>query len=224
MIDLCIAGHTEESIFDFTIGTETKTIDPNSKSIHFGLESNQNYRVHFEQKFLPGFSPQIETILNILFLPIRGLFNIISFNADSQWEKEISAFRISGYFDITLKENTSLSFQFSHGYFDKAQSYFHTPKITFSPQLRITQENHLDLSEIKRKHFHFLQNVASVSIWFLCLFLFLLNVSVKEKIPFAIAFLSFILFAFLFLIGFVVIRSFITRKSLTFLLLNQKSK
>ena len=111
MIDLCISGNLDKDVVIFSLNGESKTVDQFSKQVHFSLEENKIYRLDFEQRseqFMPGY---VEIMLNILFLPIRGIFNVLTFNTDQTWEKDISAFKISGYIDINLNKNTNISFE-----------------------------------------------------------------------------------------------------------------
>ena len=100
MVDLLISGSPDNDAVVFSLNGESKTIDRFSNEVLFSLEAGQPYRLKFEQKseqFIPHY---VETFLNILFLPIRGTLNVLTFNTVQEWEKDISAFKISGYIDI----------------------------------------------------------------------------------------------------------------------------
>lgn len=214
MIDLCITGTLKSDILEFTVGDETKAIDRFSNSVHFSLEPKQTYRIYFEQKREQYIPRPVEIVLNLLLLPIRGLFNVITFNVDQAWEKEISAFKASGYIDINLETDTELSFEYKSGSFDKSQKYFYEPTVLFSSEYPTNQKNIADDSDIRRKHINFVQNVISVGIWFYLLFIFLLVISIKYSYHIAFAIVLSVIVIFSILIASLLINSFRKKKQL----------
>ena len=212
MIDLHISGVTEEYSVDFTVGGETKTVDSVRKDIHFSLEENKEYRVYFEQK-TPKYLPRgVEILLEILFLPLRGLFNVITFNVKPDWEKDVSAFRVSGYFDVKPKENTDLSFRLKPGEYDGKS--FSRPELVFSSETEVRQAAIPAPEEIFSGHGRYLKNILSVGLLFFALFIYLLAVAVDNAIPAAIICVSAVLLFGTILLGYSIFRSFKKRKTL----------
>ncbi len=212
MIDLHISGATEEYPVDFTVDGETKTVDSVCKDIHFSLEENKEYRVYFEQK-TPKYLPRgVEILLEILFLPLRGLFNVITFNVKPDWEKDISAFSVSGYFDVKPKENTDLSFRLKPGkYYGKA---FSRPDLVFSSETEVRQTAVPAPEAIFSGHGKYLKNISSVGLLFFALFIYLLSVAVGKENPAAIICVSAVLVFGVILLGYLIFGSFKKRKTL----------
>ena len=105
MIDLIISGILDKDIVVFTLNGESQRIDQCSKQIHFSVDATKNNRLYFEQIS----ERDTPIILNILFLPIRGVLNVLTDNSYS-WEEDISAFKLSGYIDISLEETTEITY------------------------------------------------------------------------------------------------------------------
>lgn len=214
MIDLCITGYMKRDVLKFTIDGETKTIDQFTKSIHFSLENNRVYRINFEQQteqYIPRYA---EIVLNLLFLPVRGLFNIITFDVNQNWEKDVSAFRVFGYIEVKLNEDTEVFFEFKHGNFDEKAGVFSKPGITFSSDVSLHQTTAADPREVCRRHFDFLLNVASVSVLFFALFIFLSIAAFKNELLAAFIFVLAVMVAVGVLVGYLAVRSFKKRKRL----------
>ena len=139
MIDLCISGILDEELGGdaviFSIGGESKNVDLFSGQVHFLLEENKTYRLRFEQRSQRSVPQFVENILDVLFLPVRGILNAITFNGSPDWWKDVSAFKISGYVDINFNANAEISFELKSGYFDKNTNTFCPPAISFSPDI-----------------------------------------------------------------------------------------
>ena len=87
MIDLTISGTLDKDVVVFTLNGESKTVDQFSKQVHFSLEKRKTYRLYFEQKSEQYIPRCAEILLNIMFLPIRGIFNVLTFNTTQDWAK-----------------------------------------------------------------------------------------------------------------------------------------
>ena len=214
MIDLCITGTLEKDIVVFSVDGETKTIDQFSNHIHFSLEEKKIYRIQFEQKseqFVPRYA---EVMLNILFFPVRGIFNILTFNNVQNWEKDISAFKVSGYIDISLNKDTEISFDLRHGEFDKDTNKFQRPIISFDPSILIEQLCSPDAKEIIKKHQNHLLNIGSASVLLLALLFYLIFIGVRNEIYVACIFTLILLIAFGVLIAYLLFHSFKKKNSL----------
>lgn len=216
MIDLHISGLTDRYPIDFTVGGTTKTVDLVRKDIHFSLEENKEYRIYFRQKNENHIPRGAEIFLSLIFLPVRGIFNVITFNTDQDWEREISAFRVSGYADVTFTENTELSFRLNTGKYDGKT--FHGPEMIFSPEMSVNQTLTRAPEEIFSAHRRFLKNLASVSLLFFALFIFLLIAAINANLFGAAVFISAITVFMGGLIAFFALRSFKKRKELLKLL------
>ena len=214
MINFCITGTLEEDILEFTINGETKSIDQFTKRIIFPLENKGIYRVYFKQKNAEYIPKQVEKVVKILFLPIKGLFNIITFNVDSIWEEKISGFRVSGYTDIKIERDIEIKFQYQAGYFDKLKECFNKPKILFYDECEVFQQNIIDDYNIKQKYEGFVQKVISVSMWFYILFgyLFVQSVAHKNQVAFVILLCTIIFFSIL--IGMILVNGLKKKKKL----------
>lgn len=222
MIDLSIFGYLGKDVIIFTVDGETKTIDQFTRCIHFSLENNRMHRIYFEQKterYIPWFA---ELMLDFLFFPIRGVFNIITFNIEQNWEKDISAFKVSGYIDVSLNENTEILFEFKHGQYDKEIKVFHEPTIVFSSNLLVTQSNTTDSKEISTKHYNFLKNIMSVAVLFFAFLFFLLTVALKNTLYVAFVSVLVIMILFAIIVGVLVLHSFKKKKHLLTVLSEQK--
>lgn len=223
MIDLCITDISEnlENSIEFKIQNEIKIINQFSTSAHFLLEENKIYRIHFAQKseqYIPRYA---EIILNILSIPIRGLFNIFSFNNVQTWEKDISAFKISGYFDIILNKDTEISFKVKQGTFDKNANCFSRPVIYFSHGIIFEQTCVPAPKEITEKHRNYLLNISSSSAILLALLFYLVFVGIKNHIYVACIVASLFLVLFLLLIVYLILYSFKKKCYLLNVLKNQ---
>lgn len=223
MIDLCISGSLSKDIILFSINGETKYIDQFSKEIHFSLEEKKIYRIHFEQKTEQYISRFAENVLNILFLPVRGIFNIVTFNINQNWENDISAFKLSGYIEINLHKDTEILFDLKHGKFDKKTNSFIPPLISFYPNVSIEQAITSDATEVSKKHGNYLQNIASVSMLLFVLLIYLLFVGLGNKLYIACVITSMLVLVFGILVFVLVQRSFKKKKSLLMTLAHQLS-
>lgn len=119
-------------------------------------------------------------MLNILFLPVRGIYNVITFNIDQNWEKEISVFKLCGYIDICIHEDTQVLFELKHGKFDKESNSFMLPMISFFGNVLIEQSITSDVAEISKGHCNHLLNIASVSLLLFTLLVTLANQQSKK--------------------------------------------
>lgn len=218
MIDFRISGFLEKDSMVFSLNGEEKTISQTCQSVQFFLEENKTHRVYFEQRTEQLIPHQVEVVLNILFLPVRGVFNAILFNADQNWEREISAFKLSGYIDVNPTENAEVSFKVKQGYFEKNAGGFYKPTITFSPGVLVEQTVATDAKEITKKHNNHLLNIASVGVLLLALFVVLLFAA-AENLGFTEV--TLVLTIMLALVGvgvFLVLHSFKRKKQLLALL------
>ncbi len=214
MIDLCISGILNRDLVVFSLNGESKTIDQFSKQIHFSLEEGKTYRLYFEQKseqYIPRYA---EILFNILFLPIRGVFNVLTFNTIQDWAKDISAFKLSGYIDINLNENTDISFELSQGNIEKNTNKFWEPTISFSSDVLVEQTLTPDIKEIIKKHSNHLLNIGSASILLFALLIYLLSVGFKNENHFACIVTSLFIIMFIILTVYLILISFKKRKSL----------
>lgn len=224
MVDLCITGSISHDAVQFSLNGETKTVDPFSGKIHFSLEEGRTYRICFQQT-TPRYIPRCaEILLDILFLPVRGVVNAITFHTEPGWEKDISAFRLSGYIDIHLREDTEISFHWKPGTFDKMSNRFLPPQIFFSPDVVTERTVTPDVSEISKKHCLYLQNVLSVSTLLFALLLYLLFAGWKNGLSVACTITSVCLFAFGALVIYLVVHSFRKKGRLAALLNQQDEK
>ena len=180
MIDLTISGTLGKDIIVFTLNGESKHIDPFTKQVHFSIEEAKNHRLYFEQKSGQYIPHTAEIILNILSFPFRGAFNILTFNTET-WEKDISAFKLSGYVDINLTENTEISFKLGQGGFEKQTNTFDKPTISISPDMPIDQTCLVDVKEIIKKHRSHVLNVCSATALLLGILFYLLFAGLKNK-------------------------------------------
>ena len=224
MIDLYISGTIEKDAVIFSLNGESKTINQFSKQIHFSVEEKKIYRIHFEQKNEQFIPRHIEIILNILFLPIRGIINILAFNTIPIWWNDISAFKISGYIDIDLNETTEISFELKQGHFDKSTNMFCPPVISFSPDILTEQSCTADITEIKKAHHNHLSNIASASILLFALLLYLLYIGAKNELDVACIITSILMILLCILTTWLIWHSFKKRGALLMVLNNQQSK
>lgn len=223
MVDLLISGSPDNDAVVFSLNGESKTIDRFSNEVLFSLEEGQPYRLKFEQKseqFIPHY---VETFLNILFLPIRGTLNVLTFNTVQEWEKDISAFKISGYIDINLSENTQISFDLTRGKFDKNVNRFYKPTISFFPDIPAERLCTPDVEEIIKKHHEHLLNIVSTSVILFALMFYLLFIGFKNKIYTACVIVSLFIIAFGTLTVYLILFSFKKRKNLITTLTSKQS-
>lgn len=223
MVDLLISGSPDNDAIVFSLNGESKTIDRFSNEVLFSLEEGQPYRLKFEQKseqFIPHY---VEIFLNILFLPIRGTLNVLTFNTVQEWEKDISAFKISGYIDINLSENTQISFDLTRGKFDKNVNRFYEPTISFFPDTPAERLCTPDVEEIIKKHHDHLLNIVSTSVILFALMFYLLCIGFKNKIYTACVIVSLFIIAFGTLTVYLILFSFKKRKNLITTLTSKQS-
>lgn len=221
MIDLCISGNLNKDLVVFSLNGESQTVDQFSKQVHFSIEERKTYRLYFEQRseqYIPHYA---EVLLNILFLPIRGIFNVLTFNTIQDWAKDISAFKLSGYIDINLRENTEISFMLTQGNIEKTTHKFRTPSISFSPNVSVEQQLTPDIREITKKHNNHLLNICSASILLFALLFYLLAIGLKNKNHFACVATSLIIIMFIVLTVYLILNSFKKRKTLMKTFINQ---
>lgn len=224
MMDLSISGTPEKDSVVFTLDGESGTVDPFSGKIHFSLEEKKTYRLFFRQKSEQNLPRFAEILLNILFLPVRGVFNVLTFNANSSWEKDICGYKISGYMDITLKENTELSFSLKPGRFDKTTGTFSEPAISFSPKIPFEQTCLPDAGEINKAHRNHVLNICSAGLLCLALLLYLFFVGWEHAIPLACMVTSGLILCFGALIFCLILHSFRKRDRLQSALTEQSKK
>ena len=223
MVDLLISGSPDNDAVVFSLNGESKTIDRFSNEVLFSLEEGQPYRLIFEQKSEQSIPHYVETFLNILFLPIRGTLNVLTFNTVQEWEKDISAFKISGYIDINLSENTQISFDLTRGKFDKNVNRFYKPTISFFPDIPAERLCTPDVEEIIKKHHDHLLNIVSTSVILFALMFYLLFIGFKNKIYTACVIVSLFIIAFGTLTVYLILFSFKKRKNLITTLTSKQS-
>lgn len=228
MIDLCISGILDEELGGdaviFSIGGESKNVDLFSGQVHFLLEENKTYRLRFEQRSQRSVPQFVENILDVLFLPVRGILNAITFNGSPDWWKDVSAFKISGYVDINFNANAEISFELKSGYFDKNTNTFCPPAISFSPDISTERSCIPDVKEITKAHHNHLLNIASGSVLLFALLFYLLYVGVKNERNVACVIVSILIISFAILTAWLILYSFRKRKSLIIALNSQQSK
>lgn len=228
MIDLYISGILDEDLGGdaviFSIGGESKNVDLFSGQVHFLLEENKTYHLRFEQRSQRSVPQFVENILDVLFLPVRGILNVITFNVDPDWWKDISAFKISGYVDINFNANAEISFELKVGYFDKNTNTFCPPAISFSPDISTERSCIPDVKEITKAHHNHLLNIASGSVILFALLFYLLYVGVKNEINVACVIVSILIISFVILTVWLILHSFRKRKALIIALNSQQSK
>lgn len=181
MVDLTISGALDKDVVVFTLDGESKRIDQSSKQIHFSVDETKPHRLYFEQKSEQYIPRSVEILLNILFLPIRGVFNVLTFNTDQAWEKDISAFKLSGYIDISLTEAAEISFELKQGRFEKQTNIFHRPTISFSPDVPVNQTCSMDGKEITEKYSNHVLNICSAAVLLFGILFFLLFAGLKSE-------------------------------------------
>lgn len=152
MIDLSVSGALEKDMVVFSLNGESKAVDPFTKQIHFSLEEKKTYRLYFEQKPAQYIPRCAEILLNMVLLPIRGIFNVLTFHTIQTWEEDISAFRVSGCLDICLDRDTEISFEWKPGKFEKQTNTFYKPTISFSPDMQAEQTFLPDEKEIIKNY------------------------------------------------------------------------
>lgn len=224
MINLSISGFLEKDMVIFSLNGESKSVDQFCKQIHFSLEEKKTYRLYFEQKseqLIPRFA---EFLLNILFLPIRGVFNVLAFYANQTWEKDISAFKISGYIDINLDHDTKISFELKQGRFEKQTNTFYKPTISFSHDVSMKKTYSKDIKEITKNHHNYVQNICSSSALLLALLLYLLFVGFKNELYDACIVTSTLIIFFSILTLSLIFHSYRKRTNLISTLTSQQSK
>ena len=218
MIDLCISGILDEELGGdaviFSIGGESKNVDLFSGQVHFLLEENKTYRLRFEQRSQRSVPQFVENILDVLFLPVRGILNAITFNGSPDWWKDVSAFKISGYVDINFNANAEISFELKSGYFDKNTNTFCPPAISFSPDISTERSCIPDVKEITKAHHNHLLNIASGSVLLFALLFYLLYVGVKNEMNAACIIISILIVSFVILTAWLILHSFRKRDSL----------
>ncbi len=228
MIDLCISGILDEDLGGdaviFSIGGESKNVDLFSGQVHFLLEENKTYRLRFEQRSQRSVPQFVENILDVLFLPVRGILNVITFNGSPDWWKDVSAFKISGYVDINFNANAEISFELKSGYFDKNTNTFCPPAISFSPDISTERSCIPDVKEITKAHHNHLLNISSGSVILFALLFYLLYVGVKNEINVACVIVSILIISFVILTVWLILHSFRKRKALIIVLDSQQSK
>lgn len=181
MIDLTISGTLDKDVVVFTLNGESKHIDQFSKQVHFSVEATKTNRLYFEQRSEQYIPHPAEIILNILFLPVRGIFNVLTFNTVQMWEKDISAFKLSGYIDISLNETAEITFELRQGRFEKQTNTFYRPTISFSPDVLVDQTCLMDVNEITKKHHNHVLNICSAAVLLLGILLYLLFAGLKNE-------------------------------------------
>lgn len=224
MIDLCISGNLNKDLVVFSLNGESQTVDQFSKQVHFSIEERKTHRLYFEQRseqYIPHYA---EILLNILFFPIRGIFNVLTFNTTQDWAKDISAFKLSGYIDINLQENTEISFKLIHGNIEKNTHEFRSPSISFSPNVSVEQQLTPDIKEITKKHNNHLLNICSASILLFALLFYLLAVGLKNENYFSFVATSLIIIMFIVLTLYLILTSFKKRKTLMKTFISQCGK
>ena len=223
MIDLCIAGSLCRDSIVFSVNGETKTINQFNKSIHFLLIENKEYRIFFDQQREEDIPIGVKVLLEILFFPIRGVFNVILYNTDQDWEKDISVYKVSGYIDVKFNKNTNILFNLKYGGYDANKKQFYKPEIVFSPDIHVNQITVIDVREISLKHSTFLKNLASVGLLFFILFAYLLVIAINNAITFASIFISIVMIFMGFFLGCLILHSFKKKKFLLTTLYKQQS-
>lgn len=221
MIDLCISGTLDQDTVIFSINGESKAVDQFSKQAHFRLEENKTYRIGFEQVSSNDIPRFAEIILDILFLPVRGVFNILMFNNDRNWEEDISAFKLSGYIDVNINKDAEISFELRRGKFNKSINKFQSPVIVFSHDALIEQSCYPDSKEVTQKHLKYLLNIASVGVWLFALLFYLIFIGLRNKIYSAVVIVSALAISFGILIAYLIFYSFKEKRSLLTILAKQ---
>lgn len=182
MIDLTISGTLDKDAVVFTLNGESGCVDQFSKQIHFSVDETKTQRLYFEQKSEQYLPRPVEILLDILLLPIRGVLNVLTFNTVQAWEKDISAFKLSGYVDINPAETPAISFTLKQGRFEKQTNTFYRPTIAFSPEMPVDQTCPTDAKEITKKHRNYVLDICSAAILLFGILIYLLFVGLKNEL------------------------------------------
>ena len=158
-----------------------------------------------------------------MFLPFWDCVECYYIQSASDWEKDISAFKISGYIDINLSENTQISFDLTRGKFDKNVNRFYEPTISFFPDISAERLCTPDVEEIIKKHHDHLLNIVSTSVILFALMFYLLFIGFKNKIYTACVIVSLFIIAFGTLSVYLILFSFKKRKDLITTLTSKQS-
>jgi uncharacterized membrane protein required for colicin V production len=214
MIDLTISGTLDKDVIVFTLNGESGHIDQFSKQIHFSVDETKTHRLYFEQKSEQYIPRSAEIILDILFLPIRGAFNVLTFNTVQTWEKDISAFKLSGYVDINPTETAAISFTLEQGRFEKETNMFCRPIISFFPEMPVDQNCSADVKEITKKHYNHVLNICSAAILLFGILFYLLFVGLNRGLYVACIITSTFIVSFAILTFCLILHSFRKRSYL----------
>ena len=122
------------------------------------------YEIVLSQKKATKNIPIYMYLVYLVTFVFQGIFSILFFNVDRNWEKKIAPFRVYSKFKVYLKSDTNLSFNYSGAEYDDNTSKWSKPIFTpvtndiegFSVEF---EENKYDF---KRQFFLYAKKISSI--------------------------------------------------------------
>ncbi len=129
----------ENCSYGVKAGKIEKIIDSSHPVVSFQLENGQ-HEICIEQFFSPEASGLFVRILKIVSLPLSGLLNIVAFNTDMDWEKDICAYGLKATLKLSVCENAEYDISLINSSFSWQTESFTKPSLTVLPNLEVKTE------------------------------------------------------------------------------------
>ncbi|MGN1134188.1 MAG: hypothetical protein ACI4RN_07025 [Oscillospiraceae bacterium] len=187
------------------IGEETEIINNMNNTVEFDLPEDKEYCVIFEEPAEKPARNALGIVIFILTILLQGLFNIVMFNTDTRWYKNIKCSTVKAKVYVNLKEDTKMEVCYSYAHFNDDLRYVQAA-FTVEQDMKTETENYFNKESFVNAYFGYVKQIVSVAFIVMIVFAYLMYISVKNINGAAICLMA-VLIAAIILITALVLRS-----------------
>lgn len=183
MIKLTISGnvpHGQEC--DILIKGQRKTINGSSSAATYEFIQEGTYDVKFIIKTPAVSKSFLEAVLFAITLPIRGLFSVLLMYEDNNWYRSIRPYALETRFFLELLNDTEIQFSCTESEYDAKNKNWSLPILNIYPEVATEVSYSLNNEDFMFQYSRFAKNIISVASVAICLFAYLLYISIKQDI------------------------------------------
>lgn len=124
----------EKETYGISVGKIDKFIDSTRRNVSFYLKEGE-HQVYIEQYFPPTPCGVLRKLIDVVTLPFVGVFNILSFNSNVEWEREVCAFGLRSVLNLNVCEDAEYKITLSKSEFSWETERFSEPSIDTLPHI-----------------------------------------------------------------------------------------
>lgn len=183
MIKLTISGNVPHGQkCDVFIDGQRETINGAIPAVTYEFEQEGTYEVKFIIKTPPVSKSFLEAVLFAITLPIRGLFSVLLMYVDNDWYSSIRPYAVEARFSLELLINADIQFSCTESEFDAKDKNWSLPILNIYPEVAPEISYSLNNEDFMFQYSRFAKNFISVASVAICLFAYLLYISIKQDI------------------------------------------